>query len=86
LPLICSRQSNFEFEYFGKFEIKFENILGHELGSQAGSFDEKKTRGRKSCAFLVFSAFKNSASTISGYNAHYMGSNFCFWVYSTRIL
>ncbi len=42
LPLICSRQSNFEFEYFGKFEIKFENILGHELGSQAGSFDEKK--------------------------------------------
>jgi hypothetical protein len=44
-----SGQSNFEYEYLGKFETEFKNILGHESGAQVCSFDGKKQRSKISC-------------------------------------
>ncbi len=43
---INSGQSNFEFEYLGKFETEFENILGYKSGAQVCSFDGKKQRAK----------------------------------------
>jgi hypothetical protein len=34
-----SGKAKFEFEYLGKFETEFENILGKENGTQMGSID-----------------------------------------------
>jgi hypothetical protein len=36
----------FKLENLGKFEVDFESAFGYETGAQAGSFDEKKTRGK----------------------------------------
>jgi hypothetical protein len=46
---INSGQSNFDYEYLGKFETEFKNILGHESGAQVCSFDGKKQRSKISC-------------------------------------
>jgi hypothetical protein len=51
LPLyvLYSGQSNFEFEYLGKFVTEYENILGYESEAQMGLIDEKNQRSKISC-------------------------------------
>jgi hypothetical protein len=53
----------FEFEYLGKFEFKFENILGCESEAHLGSIHGKKTEVKISCKcfFKCFSTVYNYA-------------------------
>jgi hypothetical protein len=43
---INSGQSNFKFEYFGKFETEFKKILEYESGAQVVSIGRKKQRAK----------------------------------------
>ncbi len=46
---INSGQSNFEFEYIGKFETEFNKFLEYESGAQVDLIDRKKLRAKISC-------------------------------------
>ncbi len=62
---INSGQSNFEFEYIGKFETEFNKFLEYESGAQVGLIDRKKQRATISC-YCPFKAMDDIFAQCSG--------------------